>query len=121
MAKLILGGVEYPLMMTVGVLDDMALKGYAVNDIPKYFRAKGQTIEVDVEHGIEFILMTAAAAQESAIVRDGTDPAALPALPDPALLRRLLTPGQVWELCDDAILRSVSRTVEAAPEKNAAQ
>lgn len=121
MAKLILGGVEYPLMMTVGVLDDMALKGYTVNDIPKYFRAEGQTIEVDMEHGIEFILMTAAAAQASAIVRDGTDPAALPALPDPELLRRLLTPGQVWELCDDAILRSVSRTVGAAPEKNAAQ
>ena len=123
MAKLVLrkNGQEadvFPLMMTVGVLDQMALKGYTVNDIPQYFRAEGQTIEVDIEHGIEFILMTAQAAQQAAIVRDGADPEKLPKLPDGELLRRVLTPGEVWGLCNDAILDSLVRPVEAAPEKN---
>ena len=118
MAKQVMGGEVSPLMMTVGVLDQMALKGYAVNDIPQYFRAEGQTIEVDMEHGIEFILMTAQAAQEAAIVRDGADPEKLPKLPDWELLRRVLTPGQIWGLCNDAIFDSLVRTVEAAPEKN---
>ena len=123
MAKLVLrkNGQEadvFPLMMTVGVLDQMALKGYTVNDIPQYFRGEGQTIETDMEHGIEFILMTAQAAQQAAIVRDGADPEKLPKLPDGELLRMVLTPGQVWGLCDAAICDSLVRTVEAAPEKN---
>lgn len=123
MAKLVLwkNGQEadtYPLMMTVGVLDQMALKGYTVNDIPLYFRGEGQTIETDMDHGIEFILMTAQAAQQAAIVRDGADPDKLPKLPSGELLRLVLTPGQVWGLCDDAIRDSLVRTVEAAPEKN---
>lgn len=123
MAKLVLrkNGQEadvFPLMMTVGVLDQMALKGYTVNDIPLYFRGEGQTIETDMDHGIEFILMTAQAAQQAAIVRDGADPDKLPKLPDGELLRLVLTPGQVWGLCDDAIRDSLVRTVEAAPEKN---
>ena len=118
MAKLVLGGDAFPLMMTVGVLDQMALKGYTVNDIPLYFRKKGQTIETDMDHGIEFILMAAQAAQQAAIVRDGVNPDTLPKLPDGELLRLVLTPGQVWDLCDAAILDSLVRTVEAAPEKN---
>lgn len=123
MAKLVLrkAGQQadtFPLMMTVGVLDQMALKGYPVNDIPLYFRAEGQTIETDMDHGIEFILMTAKAAQQAAIVRDGVNPDTLPKLPDGELLRLVLTPGQVWGLCDDAIRDSLVRTVEAAPEKN---
>lgn len=123
MAKLVLrkNGQEadiFPLMMTVGVLDQMALKGYTANDIPLYFRAEGQTIETDMDHGIEFILMTAQAAQQAAIVRDGADPDMLPELPSGELLRLVLTPGQVWDLCDHTILDSLVRTVEAAPEKN---
>ncbi len=118
MAKLILGGKEFPLVMTVGVMDEMALKGYAVDDIPKYFRKEGQPIETDMEHGIDFILLTARAAQEMAVFRDDADPNALPELPDPELLRHVLTPGDVWGLCDDAIRHSLVRTVEAAPGKN---
>ena len=122
MAKLVLrkNGQEadvFPLMMTVGVLDQMALKGYTANDIPLYFRAEGQSIGTDMDHGIEFILMTAQAAQQAAIVRDGADPDRLPKLPDGELLRLVLTPGEVWGLCNDAILDSLVRTVEAAPEK----
>ena len=120
MAKLILGGQEFPLVMTVGVMDEMALKGYAVDDIPKYFRKEGQPIEKDMDNGIEFILMTASAAQHMAIVRDGAAPESLPQLPDPELLRTVLTPGDVWGLCDDAIRHSLVRTVEAEPGKKLA-
>lgn len=120
MAKLILGGHEYPLAMTVGVLDEMAMRGYPVDKIPEFFRKEGQTIETDMEHGIEFILMTASAAQHMAIVRDGADPESLPALPDSELLRTVLTPGDVWGLCDDAIRHSLVRTVEAEPGKKLA-
>lgn len=120
MAKLILGGKEFPLVMTVGVMDEMAMRGYAVDDIPKYFRKEGQPIETDMEHGIEFILMTARAGQTVAVVRDGADPKSLPELPAPELLRPLLTPGDVWGLCDDAIRHSLVRTVEAEPGKKLA-
>lgn len=120
MAKLILGGKEFPLVMTVGVMDEMALKGYAVDDIPKYFFREGQTIETDMDHGIDFILMTARAGQAVAVVRDGADPKSLPELPAPELLRPLLTPGDVWGLCNDAINHSLVRTVEAEPGKKPA-
>ena len=120
MAKLILDGNEFPLVMTVGVMDEMALKGYAVDDIPKYFFREGQTIETDMDHGIDFILMTDRAGQAVAVVRDGADPKSLPELPAPELLRRLLTPGDVWGLCDDAIRHSLVRTVEAEPGKKTA-
>lgn len=120
MAKLILGGKKFPLMMTVGVLDEMAQKGYLVDDIPKYFRQEGQPIEVDMANGIDFILMTAHAAQQSAHIREGIPLDALPELPSPEQLRLLLTPGDVWGLCDDAIRHSLVRTVEADHSKNGA-
>ena len=120
MAKLILGGKEFPLVMTVGVLDEMAMRGYPVDKIPEFFCKKGQPVETDMEHGIEFILLTASAAQHMAVVRDGVDPESLPALPDPELLRTVLTPGDVWGLCDDAINHSLVRTVEAEPGKKPA-
>lgn len=116
MAKLRIGGQEYPLVMTVGVLDQMALKGYNVQDVPKFFSDKNHTMEQDMDNGIEFLQMLMFAGQESAQVRDGiVDPVDLPTEHQ---LRQLLTPGQVWGLCDAAILDSLKRTVEAAPGKN---
>lgn len=116
MAKLVLGDDKFPLVVTVGVMDNMALRGYPLSDIPKFFRANPPDIcQADIDNGIEFILMTAQAAQEAAVVRDGAPREALPELPDGELLRRVLTPGQIWGLCDDAILDSLVRTVEAAP------
>ena len=41
MAKLILGGNEFPLVMTVGVLDDMAMRGYPVDKIPSFSARRG--------------------------------------------------------------------------------
>ncbi len=115
MAKLIFGGVEYPLVMTVGVLDHMAVKGYCVDAIPKFFNDPGQSFEQSVDNGIEFLMMLMDAGQTAAQIREGAVPKELPASD---ILRFLLTPGQVWGLCDAAILDSVKRTVEAAPGKN---
>ena len=118
MAKLRIGGKEFPLVMTVGVLDQMAVKGYNVPDIPKFFFDKAHSMEQDMDNGIEFLLMLMEAGQVAAHIRDGSE---LQELPEAEHLRNLLTPGQVWGLCDAAILDSMQRTVEAAPEKNAAQ
>lgn len=116
MAKLRIGGEEFPLVMTVDVLDQMAMKGYNVQDVPKFFSDKDHSMEQDMDNGIEFLLMLMFAGQESAQVRDGVvEPVELPTGHQ---LRRLLTPGQVWGLCDAAILDSLKRTVEAAPGKN---
>ena len=116
MAKLRIGGKEFPLVMTVGVLDQMAVKGYNVQDVPKFFSDKAHSMETDMDNGIEFLQMLMFAGQESAQGREGvTEPVELPTAHQ---LRLLLTPGQVWGLCDAAILDSLKRTVEAAPGKN---
>ena len=115
MAKLRIGGKEFPLVMTVGVLDQMAVKGYNVQDVPKFFSDKNHSMEEDMDNGIEFLLMLMDAGQVAAMIRDGAEPQKLP---ETERLRSLLTPGQVWGLCDAAILDSLKRTVEAAPGKN---
>ena len=116
MAKLRIGGKEFPLVMTVGVLDQMAVKGYNVQDVPKFFSDKSHTMEQDMDNGIEFLMMLMDAGQVAAMIRDGAEPQVK--LPETEHLRSLLTPGQVWGLCDAAILDSLKRTVEAAPGKN---
>ena len=118
MAKLRIGGKEFPLVMTVGVLDQMAVKGYNVQDVPKFFHAAELTWEESINNGIEFLTMLMEAGQVSAHIRDGVEPVDLPS---ENLLRLMLTPPQLSALCDAAILDSLKRTVEAAPEKNEAQ
>lgn len=118
MAKLILGGQEYPLVMTVGVLDGMGKLGVDIQGIPGYFSPGKRPVGEAIDNGLEFLRRLMEAAQEAAFIRDGTE---YTELPDPMLLRRLLTPGQIWGLCDAAITDSLVRTVEAAPEKNEAQ
>lgn len=117
MAKIIIGGMEYPLVMTVGVLDEMALKGYNADTIPQYFQAETQSFETDMEHGIDFLQLLMHAGQRAAQIRDGATPLEIP---PSETLRVLLTPGQVWGLCDSAIMDSIRRTVEAEPGKNGA-
>lgn len=115
MALLRVGGQDFPLVMTVGVLDEMALKGYNIQNIPKFFSDKDQPMEQDMDNGIEFLLMLMRAGQVAAEIQEGADPMELP---DREALRLLLTPGQVWGLCDASIVDSLKRTVEAAPGKN---
>lgn len=115
MAKLRIGGQEYPLVMTVDVLDQMAVKGYNIQDVPKFFHGKDLTWEKAIENGIEFLMLLMEAGQVSAHIRDGVEPVALP---DKKILRLILTPPQIGALCDAAILDSLTRTVEAEPGKN---
>ena len=117
MAKLIVGGVTYPLVMTVGVLDGMGKLGIDIQGIPGYFSPGQHPMEEAIDNGLDFLRRLMEAGQEISVFRDGAE--ALP-LPDPALLRLILSPGQVWGLCDAAITDSLVRTVEAAPGKKQA-
>lgn len=118
MAKLILGGQEYPLLMTVRVLADMEAGGIAINDIPKFFSPSQHPLGEAIHNGVGFLQGLLAAGQDSTAIRDGVEPKEIP---NRETLEQLLTPGQIWGLCDAAITDSLVRTVEAAPEKNEAQ
>lgn len=115
MAMLRIGGQDFPLVMTVGVLDDLAQAGYPIQDVPKFFSPTENPLEEAINNGIKLLHDLMAAGQEAAAIREGLEPMEIP---EQGTLRRLLTPGQVWGLCDAAILASLSRTVEAAPGKN---
>lgn len=115
MAKLRIGGKDFPLVMTVGMLDQMALKGYTVKDIPQFLHGKELTWEASIENCVEFLLMVMEAGQLAALIRDNTEPMEIPA---GETLRNLLTPQQLSGLCDAAIVDSLYRTVEAEPGKN---
>ena len=118
MAKLILGGQEYPLMMTVRVLADMEASGIGIQDIPKFFSPSQHPLNEAIHNGVSFLHKLLGAGQDAAAIREGTEPKPVPPL---EVLERLLVPWQVWALCDAAITDSLVRTVEAAPEKNEAQ
>lgn len=115
MARLRIGGKDFPLVMTVGVLDQMALKGYTVKDIPQFLHGKELTWEQSIDHCVEFLLMAMEAGQLAALIRDNTEPMEIP---EGEILRNLLTPQQAYSLCDAAIVDSLYRTVEAEPGKN---
>ena len=115
MAKLRIGGKDFPLLTTVGVLDQMALKGYTVKDLPQFLHGKELSWEESIDNCVEFLLMVMEAGQLAAMIRDGAE---LLALPEGDTLRNLLTPQQLSGLCDAAIVDSLYRTVEAEPGKN---
>ena len=115
MAKLRIGGKDFPLLTTVGVLDQMALKGYTVKDLPQFLHGKELTWEESIENCVEFLLMVMEAGQLAALIRDNAEPMEIPA---GETLRNLLTPQQLSGLCDAAIVDSLYRTVEAEPGKN---
>ena len=115
MAKLRIGGKDFPLVTTVGVLDQMALKGYAVKDLPQFLHGKELTWEASIENCVEFLLMVMEAGQMAALIRDDAEPMEIP---ESETLRNLLTPQQLSGLCDAAIVDSLYRTVEAEPGKN---
>lgn len=115
MAKLRIGGTDFPLLTTVGVLDQMSLKGYTVKDLPQFLHGKELSWEESIDHCVEFLLMVLEAGQLAALIRDNADPMEIPA---EETLRNLLTPQQLSGLCDAAIVDSLYRTVEAEPGKN---
>lgn len=117
MVKLKLGEHEYPLVLTVRALDMLAQKGVTIENLSQYFAFEKQPLCDAVEHGLEVldILISGGAAQHE--FHTGTR---LPPNPDPMLLRDVLSPGQIWGLCEAAIIDSLKRTVEADTSKNAA-
>lgn len=116
MVKLKLGADEYPLSLTVRALDVLAQKGVTIENLSQYFAFEKQTLSDAVDHGLEVldILIAGGSAQHKFYTGVG-----VPTAPDMQLLRDVLTPGQVWGLCEAAIIDSLKRTVEADTSKNA--
>lgn len=117
MVKLRIGGTEYPLVLTVGALDALAQMGITIENLFQYFRVEGRTFAEAVEHGLQVLDTLLEGGRIAEAVRSGADPAAPPLSMD--MLRQALTPGQVWGLCEAAIIDSLKRTVEADHSKNA--
>lgn len=116
MAKLKLGGVEYPLVLTVGAMDALAERGVTVENLFQFYSVEHNAFAEAVEHGLELLDILAACGCVSANL-GGTVNAG--PLPDMGIVRQVLTPGQVWGLCDAAIIDGLKRTVEADHSKNA--
>lgn len=116
MVNLRLGGTEYPLVLTVGALDALAQMGITIENLFQYFSVESRTFDEAVEHGLQVLGILLEGGRIAEAVRSGTEPA------DPLsmdMLRPVLTPGQVWGLCEAAIIDSMKRTVEADHSKNA--
>lgn len=116
MVKLRSGGTEYPLALTVGVLDALAQMGITIESLFQYFSVEGRTFDEAVEHGLQVLDTLLEGGRIAEAVRSGAELAA-PLSMD--MLRHALTPGQVWGLCEAAIIDSLKRTVEADHSKNA--
>lgn len=116
MVKLRIDGTEYPLVLTVGALDSLAQRGVTIENLFQYFSVEGRTFAEAVEHGLQVLDILLECGLIAEAVRSGTEPAA-PLSMD--MLRPALTPGQVWGLCEAAIIDSLKRTVEADHSKNA--
>ena len=114
MVKLKLGGVEYPLVLTVGAMDELAQMGVTLENLFQYIQIEGRTFDEAVEHGLELLDILLDAGSNVLYFQTGEEQASA----DRALLRRVLTPGQIWGLCEAAVLESLKRTVEADHSKN---
>ena len=116
MVKLKLGGVEYPLVLTVQAMDDLAQMGVTLENLSQYiFPSEGRPYAETVEHGLDVLHVLLEAGRMAEAYRTASDPGyAVPA----DILRQVLTPGQIWELCEAAVIESLKRTVEADHSKN---
>lgn len=116
MVKLKLGETEYPLVLTVGALDSLAVRGVTIENLFQFYSVEHNSFAEAVEHGLELldILAECGCVSVSGCRIGDNGP-----LPDMGIVRQILTPGQVWGLCDAAILAGLKRTVEADHSKNA--
>lgn len=112
--KLKLSGVEYPLVLTVRAMDELAQMGVTLENLFQYIQIEGRTFEEAVEHGLELLDILMAAGAQALNYQTGE---ILP-VPDLGVIRTVLTPGQIWGLCEAAVLESLKRTVEADHSKN---
>lgn len=114
MVKLKLGGVEYPLVLTVRAMDELAQMGVALENLFQYIQIEGRTFDEAVEHGLQVLDILLHSGWEAHRIQTGEE--LLP--PDWNVMRLVLTPGQIWGLCEAAVLDSLKRTVEADHSKN---
>ena len=115
MVKLKLGGVEYPLVLTVGAMDELAQMGVTLENLFQYiFPSEGRPYAETVEHGLQVLDILLHSGWEADRIQTGEE--LLP--PDWNVIRLVLTPGQIWGLCEAAVLESLKRTVEADHSKN---
>lgn len=115
MVELKLGKVKYPLLLTVGALDELAQMGVTLENLFQYIQIEGRTFEEAVEHGLDVLHVLVEAGRMAEAYSTASEPGwAVPA----DVLRQVLTPGQVWGLCEAAVLDSLKRTVEADHAKN---
>lgn len=115
MVALKIGEDQYPLVLTVGALDRLAVRGETLETLFEFTSTKGRTFAEAVENGFELLDILAWAGKEKADLEGESHPG----MPDLELARLVLTPGQVLGLCDAAILDGLRRTVEADYSKNA--
>lgn len=115
MVKLKLGGVEYPLVLTVRAMDELAQTGVTLENLFQYIQIEGRTFEEAVAHGLQVLGILIDCGLDAMHWQSGE---AVPEMPDAALVRRVLTPGQIWGLCEAAVIESLKRTVEADHSKN---
>lgn len=112
--KLKLSGVEYPLVLTVRAMDELAQMGVTLENLFQYIQIEGRSFEEAVEHGLELLDILMDAGAQALSYQTGE---ILP-VPDLGVIRTVLTPGQIWGLCEAAVLESLKRTVEADHSKN---
>lgn len=115
MVNLKLGGVEYPLVLTVTAMDDLAQMGVTLENLFQYIQIEGRSFDEAVERGLDVLRVLLEAGRMAEAYRTASEPGyAVPA----DILRQVLTPGQIWGLCEAAVLESLKRTVEADHSKN---
>lgn len=116
MVKLRLGNAEYPLVLTVGALDALAERGVTLENLFQFYSVEHHPFAEAVEHGLEVLGILAEAGIVASSIDGSVDAGPKP---DMVAVRLMLTPGQVWGLCDAAIIDGLKRTVEADHAKNA--
>lgn len=115
MVKLRLGNAEHPLVLTVGALDELAQMGVTLENLFQYMQLEGRDFGEAIDHGLRIMDILLRGGESVAYYQNGTAPEPV----SREILRHVLTPGQVWGLCEAAVLDSLKRTVEADHSKNA--
>lgn len=116
MVKLKIGAEEYPLVMTVGALDELAQMGVTLENLFQYISPENRTFAEAVEHGLTVLDVLIGAGVAAQMIQN---PGFLPEGLSMVVVRHALTPGQIWGLCEAAVLEGLARTVEADHSKNA--
>lgn len=115
MVKLRIGGNEYPLALTVLLLKRLEGKGQSLDTMLDRISPAKMSFSEALGNAMELLGDLAAAGASQVAALDG---ASYDAPPTAELLAAALTPGEVFGLCDAAIMDGLERRVQACYEKN---